>query len=267
MSNNSVIVIRCSCGETFYSARRHVGKNIICNCGNTLLIYQPPIASEHSRAKTVEFKYRDERKSNGKSFLGKVPVKIGAGIACFVIGSIIFYAAYRLFNAPANNQTAASVQTTPEKLDDQAETVGTLPIDNPIPEKPKREPVSLANGAIIAPPQGARGKRYLEVINDFDSDVAVKLIEISTGKTQRFFYVRANSRFTVRGIGKEEYVLRFSSGSDWDAEMRKFLVNASYGEFEKSFDFRRTNYQAKLKPSIYGNSKVDSIGEAAFADK
>ncbi len=97
--------------------------------------------------------------------------------------------------------------------------------------------------------------------------MAVKLVESTTGKTRRFFYVRAHSRVTIRGIGTEECRLRYSSGTDWDAESRKFLRDRSFDEFENVLNFRRINYSVSLKPSLAGNAPVNPINEETFEDK
>lgn len=276
MSNDSTIVLRCVCGETYFAAARHVGSYVKCSCGAALLIKSVPPAVNFNNEINAQSYKRTGKSAAWKSFFSgfsKGNARVGAKIA-FVLG-LMLLVSYRLIYNPASIEVARSSVASPSP----AASIKPLPsaspeysyaplkVTPPIYEESERVPVSLANGANIAPPQGPRGKMYSTIINETDSDAAVKVVESASGKTRRFVYVRANSRVTIRGIAREECRLRFATGTDWDAESRKFLSRAAYSEFETALNFRRLNYSVKLKPSILGNTPVDSIDEEKFADK
>lgn len=275
MSINSMIVLQCTCGETYFVAEQHIGSQIKYACGRSLLITRSSSAAKFSDEINAKSDFRAGKRAARKSFSVRYGASVAVGFACLIVGLIVF-AGYSLIHNAANTESAPVVshgfsspaaptksQPTPTYNSNHNGT-GNIPPNN---VEPERAPVSLSNGATIAPAQGPRGNRYLTVINETDSDAAIKLVENTTEKTRRFFYVRAHSRATVRGIGNEECRLRFSTGADWDAESRKFLRDAAYSEFENALNFRRTNYSVRLKPSITGNALVDSIDEEKFADK
>ena len=276
MSNDSVIVLRCACGETYFVAVRHAGSYIKCACGAMLFIADSSQVVNLSPEINTKLKNPAGKRASWKllfSGFSRQKVTSGARIA-FVIG-LIMVVSYQLFYTPASKETANVTYTppSPEATSKPLSSASSHYDYNgansvpPVYNAPKRAPVSLANGASIAPGQGPRGKKYLIIINETDSDAAVKLVESASEKTRRFVYVRANSRATIRGIAGEDCRLRFATGADWDVESRKFLSDAAYSEFETALNFRRTNYSVRLKPSILGNSPVDSIDEEKFADK
>jgi len=274
MSNDSMVVLHCACGETYFAAEQHLGNYINCSCGRDLFIARSPLTAKYNAAFNAEPDFRAGINAARKSFSARSALRVVFGLACLLIGLKAFVGYYQERN-PVNAVTTSVMSATPSP----AATIQPTPganhnFDNnrsvDIPRNffdPEYKPVSLKNGVNITPPQGPRGNKYLTIINEDDSDVAVKLVENTTGKTRRFFYVRANSRATVRGIGNEECRVIFSTGADWDAENRKFRSNAAYSEFKTVLNFRRISYLVSLKPTIKGTVPVDSIGEEEFADK
>ena len=274
MTNDSIFAVSCMCGETYISEARHAGASILCSkCGRFVPISAPSSAAKFS----VTAETRNSPAQGGskwKSFTARHRMGLGIGFVCLVL-AVLSLGGLRL-DAWQKGDSPTDVASRP-----------AMPLPTPAPQPsappgfsygnagsfsssytvPKREPVSLANGTNIAPPQGPRGNKYLKIINETDYDAAIKLVEKSAEKTRRFFYVRAHSRFTVRGVAAEECLLRFSSGVDWDAENRRFQRDATYDEFENSLNFRRINYVVSLKPSLSGNAPVSPISEERFADK
>ncbi len=274
MSNDSMIVLRCACGETYFAAERHLGNYINCSCGRAVVVARPSSAANNYAGFNAGQYFRGAKNAIKKSFSARSALGVVFGLACLLIGLKAFVGYYQEHN-PVNAGTTPVISASPSP----AATIQPTPEANynfgnnrsvDIPRdflNPGHKPVSLKNGVNITPPQGPRGNKYLTIINEDDSDVAVKLVENTTGKTRRFFYVRANSRATVRGIANEECRVIFSSGADWDAENRKFRSNAAYSEFKTVLNFQRINYRVSLKPTIKGTVPVDSIGEEEFADK
>jgi hypothetical protein len=66
------------------------------------------------------------------------------------------------------------------------------------PEDPKNAPLT--------------GNGSLTVINGLDRDTATKLVNRANNSCQTFFYVAANSTYTLPGIPAGEYRLLFGTG-------------------------------------------------------
>ncbi len=275
MSNDSMIVLRCACGETYFATERHLGNYINCSYGRAVVVARPSSAANNYAGFNAGQYFRGAKSAIKKSFSVTFVARVVFGFACLLVGINAFVGYYQGRGA-ANTVSTSRVPTT---YPSPAATIQPTPSVTYTPDynrsielpanflNPGYKPVSLKNGVNITAPQGPRGSKYMTIINEDDSDTAVKLVENTTGKTRRFFYVRANSRATVRGIANEECRVIFSSGADWDAENRKFRSNAAYSEFKTVLNFRRINYRVSLKPTIKGTVPVDSIGEEEFADK
>ncbi len=182
-------------------------------------------------------------------------------VSSVVIISGIYNTYFNKRNLVSDNQNT-STRSTPKPA--VSPTVFQTPTPTPAPQ---RAAFSLPNGSEIIPMQGPRGNRYLKIINGGDSDIAVKVVSSATGKTRRFVYVRANKAVVFKNIAPESYVLRVMSGSDWDKNTRKFLSNRSFYEFDKSFDFRKTNHSVSLTPTLGGTLRNVPLNEEAFEDK
>lgn len=180
-------------------------------------------------------------------------------IFALIIISAIYNAYFNKPSLVSDNQNTIT-RSTPKP------TVSPTILPTPTPA-PERTAFSLPNGSEIIPIQGPRGNRYLKIINGGDSDIAVKVVSSSTGKTRRFVYVRANKTSVFKNIAPESYVLRMMSGSDWDKDTRKFLSNRSFYEFDKSFDFRKTNHSVSLTPTLGGTLRDIPLNEEDFEDK
>lgn len=275
MSNDSTIILHCLCGETYFASERHLGNYINCPCGRAVVVARPSSAANNYVGFSAGQDFRGVKSAIKKSFSAAFVARVVFGFACLLVGINSFVGYYQRRGAA----DTASTSRVPTTYPSPAATVQPTPPLNHTPDSnrsielpanflnPGYKPVSLKNGVNITAPQGPRGGKYLTITNEDDSDVAVKLVENTTGKTRRFFYVRANSRATVRGIGNEECRVIFSTGEDWDAENRKFLRNAAYSEFKMVLNFRRISYLVSLKPSVKGTVPVDSIDEEIFADK
>lgn len=275
MSNDSTIILHCLCGEIYFAAERHLGNYINCSCGRAIVVARPSSPANNYAGFNAGQDFRGGKSAIKKSFSATFVARVVFGFVCLLVG-INALVGYYQGRGAANTVSTSRVLTTypsPAATIQPTPSVTYTPDYNRLAEippnlfNPEYKPVSLKNGVNITAPQGPRGGKYLTIINENDSDVAVKLVENTSGKTRRFFYVRANSRATTRGIANEECRVIFSSGEDWDAETRKFLRSAAYSEFKTVLNFRRISYLVSLKPSLKGTVPVDSIDEQEFADK
>ena len=158
----------------------------------------------------------------------------------------------------------------------------TKSTENKTRETPTPEPVQSSSvsspptGTNLKQPKGQSGRGTLKVINGTNHDAVVRLADESSKKTRRLVYVRANSEFTIEGIGVCNCLLQFSLGTDWDKSKRKFLSGKSYFKFNDLLEFKETRTNLEIKWSIFevtlnpvpeGNAKTTEIDESEFEDK
>lgn len=126
----------------------------------------------------------------------------------------------------------------------------------------------VAQHARVWAPRGS-----LHIINHTGADGAVKLVDATTRRVERFVYVRAGEDATVRGIGEGVYRVMFTQGRDWDPYAMRFQQQPSFAEFEDRLDFshRRTGdgvtyskYELTLHQVLDGNARTRDIGSKDF---
>jgi len=124
----------------------------------------------------------------------------------------------------------------------------------------------LPNDTHITPPQG-QGRGTLKVLNGNPSDAAVKLVDRTSGQTLRFVYVRANQQVTMRGIPPCTCILKYSTGSNWNQNDRRFTQNTAFYQFQPLLYFREQRpmiYTATLYRRPDGNARTSAISERNF---
>ena len=78
-----------------------------------------------------------------------------------------------------------------------------------------------------------------------NTDVAIKVMELNSGKCIRYVYVNAASTYTIQRIPEGFYYLKIAYGTDWVSHVAhrkcvgKFLRGALYKRGENTLDFRR----------------------------
>ncbi len=141
----------------------------------------------------------------------------------------------------------------------------TIPLSfAPTPVPP--QPVRLRNGANITPPQGPRGYMSIKVINRGSGDIALKVVSNFSRETRRFVYVRSNSTAMIKNLPREVCLLLWETGTDWDAENRRFLTGRALRKFDEIFDLRKTNYEVDFTPSLGGTLHETAIDETDFEE-
>jgi hypothetical protein len=74
---------------------------------------------------------------------------------------------------------------------------------------------SLPSGARLSDDVGIDGHGELSISNQTDLDAVARLYDRSTLETVRWFFVRANSSYTVNSIPQGDYILAYTTGLDW----------------------------------------------------
>lgn len=76
-----------------------------------------------------------------------------------------------------------------------------------------------------------------------DADMAIKIVNIETGKTVRYMFVPHNSRTTINELPAGKYYLKIAYGNDWMSRSDgyhtdgKFTRNVVYEKSNDYFDF------------------------------
>ncbi len=168
-------------------------------------------------------------------------------------------------NAASNSAGGTSVPVT------QAATLTPTPSPTPTPKLERPE-----TGAAMSKGSGGRGLGTLNISNGTSSDAIAKLVNLSTGKSYREIYVRANSSTTLTRVAPGTYELLFSMGRDYAPSIRKFLSNAEYSKFDETFHFQETRdayginyktYEVTLNTVAYGTATTSKIDESSFDNK
>jgi hypothetical protein len=124
------------------------------------------------------------------------------------------------------------------------ETASRLFPDNSIGNpRPARTPsggnaaASLINGTEIKDRLRLDGRGEVTIKNGTSYDAIVNLVEPTTMRAVRSFYVQTGKTFVEKNIAPGRYEIYFSTGKDWDSSTRLFEKDASYGRLERSIEF------------------------------
>jgi hypothetical protein len=153
----------------------------------------------------------------------------------------------------------------------------------PIAAGPPANPKRLPAGFSPLGDAQLSGKSTLTIKNGTEYDALVKAMMLVDGKPSmvRNFYVPAQSDWTEEKMPPGNYIFRFAQGLDWDAGLRKFIYNPTFGE-SAPFELterewtevvdgrlqRKTSADQKwitLHKVPHGNFHTEPIDEARFA--
>jgi hypothetical protein len=181
---------------------------------------------------------------------------VGAGVVVGLAIGLIFYA------SPAVPQPVADV--------------GPGRSDTPTPAPPERKhKTSQPRHDILRPPTGAEilldfeegDAGDLSVVNHTPEDAAVKLVDRTTDRAARFFYVRSGTTGSAGNIPAGQYRLMYCSGSDWDLDGDIFRELRSCAEFDRLLVFEaagRAVYTVTLHTVVGGNARTTQLSKEAF---
>lgn len=139
-----------------------------------------------------------------------------------------------------------------------------LPAPTPLPER------RLANGRLVDS-QRRTGSGQLKVDNDTEHDAVVKLVQ--AGKPIVSVYVGKGSNATVEKINDGIYELFYTTGTDWDDQLKTFTRSCQFTRFEESAKFATVRVEGGreytiqsigLKPRIGGNAPTVMVPAESF---
>ena len=142
-------------------------------------------------------------------------------------------------------------------------------------DNPSEAPFSLPNGTEMRKRRYLTGRGELAVENGTLDDAVVHLVDLHTGKTIRTFYVKRDDMFTERQISPGLYGLYYSTGIDWNEQLKKFNLDASYRHFGTNLEYTEkkdedtgkvetVTYKISLQPVHGGNAKIEPSDKDAF---
>lgn len=202
---------------------------------------------------------------NPKNFYGVFAV-IGVIVACGLMSQAP-RSGQNPKNTNGNSSTATNVNIAQNAS--SAAVIQTSPTPTPKTERP-------ASGTLMSRGVGGRGLGSLTISNGTSKDAIAKLVNLTTGKSHREVYVRANSSTTVSGIAPGEYELFFSKGLDYAPSLRKFLRDAEYSKFDDTFLYQETRdsyginyrtYRVTLDKVAFGTARTSAVDESSFDNK
>ncbi len=126
--------------------------------------------------------------------------------------------------------------------------------------------MSLTTGTELKHFGTRKGLGALTVDNGTDRDAVVKLVEDRVPpRTRRAVFIRAQESWTIEGVPRGRYVLRFALGGDWDEGANRFLVKPVYFEFVDHIDFNRYGtFTVTLHRVSGGNAPASPIAPDLF---
>lgn len=142
--------------------------------------------------------------------------------------------------AQANNGGAGS--TTPAAATTTPGVTGACPADA----------ARLDNGAVVARSLLGSGMGKLEIENQTPSDISARLVN-DGDLTIAWVYIQQGKSVTIPTVPLGAHKLRYSAGSDWDAQSLTFKCNASYAEWDKALEYSERRVDDR---SFYGDKKV-----------
>ncbi len=139
-----------------------------------------------------------------------------------------------------------------------------LPAPQPLPDR------RLDNGRLVDN-QRRNGRGQLKVDNDAEEDAVVKLVQGDRPIVS--VYVGKGASTTVGQISDGTYELFYTSGTDWDDQLKAFTRSCQFTRFEQTAEFATKSVQGGiqytvqtigLKPRIGGNARTESVPPQSF---
>jgi hypothetical protein len=142
-------------------------------------------------------------------------------------------------------------------------------------DAPSRLALSLPNGTELRKRRHLNGHGELTVENGTQYDAVVHLVDLNSEKTIRTFYVKTGDAFVERQISPGLYGVYFTTGLDWNKDLRTFNSSASYSQFGKNMEFSEksdpdsgkieySTYQITLHQVLGGNTPTYPSDKNAF---
>jgi hypothetical protein len=120
---------------------------------------------------------------------------------------------------------------------------------------------------------GTAGHGKLTVQNGTGEDAVMRLSDVTTDQTVRWFFVKAHSSAHVPRIPQGEYRLMYTTGLNWVKSDDVFTWQPSYNEFERTLDYSEQRdsegiqyhtISVTLNSVLFGNVRTRKITREEF---
>lgn len=265
------------CGTAYHSDESHIGKQIRCTnpeCQSLVpIVPRRPV----------------RRATNKRQWTYAIAIPIAMLALCFLL--------LRQFLGPERGSATLRpssptpylvVSPTPTSVrtpEDQNQATTITPPPGFSPDRPgsvrQRQTAdprpsayhSLPSGTRIEPDIATGGHGKFTAKNGSDKDAVVRLSDIVTDQTVRWFFVQAGSSADVEQIPQGSYRVSFTTGLNWIESEDRFSWHPSYIEFEKTFVYAERQhvegiesqkYRVTLNPVLFGNARTKEITREEF---
>jgi uncharacterized protein YraI len=153
---------------------------------------------------------------------------------------------------------------------------GPIPVvaDADIPPTPRPAPTATAAPRVVRPPTGMLedhapgGKGRLLIKNGTDAD-ALAILTGLDDQAVKSAYIRGAEEFNMTGIHDGTYRLYFSKGQAFNAETKRFALQATYQRLDATIEFTTTSSQyTAWEVTLYGvaggNVGSESVDPSQF---
>lgn len=229
-----MIDVSCPRCDTVYdSDEAHIEKQIRCTKCGTPVPNTPPTTGSIVRAV-----FRAATRSNNVS--AHVQQRCGYfAIAVAVTGVVVVSVA--LLRHPTRNDSVSVKTETPastSKIPAFTSNGKTQQVNEPIRNELRPTAYhSLPTGTRIGGDIGTNGHGELNVENDAAEDAVVRLSDLATDQTSRWFFVKAHSTAHAQRIPEGKYRLTFTTGLNWIESDDTFTWEPDYFEFGQTFEY------------------------------
>jgi hypothetical protein len=280
-----MIDVTCSqCGAVYHSKKAYVGKQLRCTkCGSVVpIVVGVARAVQHSSSSSPIKSHTVSRSPKHRRIYSFAIAAIVIAVVAISVAFLRRPGVRRQGTTLADMKEPAASQSR-EKVEnrDQWQITGEEPI--PAPSQQTSRPIqldtrptdynSLPTGARIENDIGTDGNGKLAVENGTNEDAVVRLSQLTTAQTLRWFFVKAHRSAHVARIPEGSYRLAFTTGLNWVESEDAFSWHPSYAEFERTFEYReqrdteRVQYKSisvTLHPVPYGNVRTKPITRDEF---
>lgn len=282
------------CGTHYHSEESHIGKQIRCtNPECQSLVPIVPLAG------FVEPKHSKGKWSVGRALMAKRRQIYAVAISLIAVVPFCFLL-LRHFNGSERKSGTLWPGTptpdlavtptpipTPERIpEDETQATTIAPPPGFLPDRPRsgqqqtadsrpKEYYSLPSGTRIEPDIATGGHGKFTAKNGTDDDAVVRLSDVATDQTIRWFFVQAGSSADVGQIPQGSYRVSFTTGLNWIESEDRFSWHPDYREYDRIFEYsvRRDSEGAPYKATAitvtlhsvpFGNVRTKRITREEF---
>jgi hypothetical protein len=304
-----MIDVACpKCGTVYHTLEANVGKRILCTsnlpgrqqkCGNVITVEPHAIAQQPPSSPTTSRRATPSPAKRWLPYLLAITVVVAVTLVWRMFPRHTDTATQVLSAKPDVEAPPSSGATDSTKNGQKQKVAGEESLPAPSPPSPsdfdefvRKQKVeaprsgstqhsdtrpteynSPQTGTRLQPDVGTGGHGELTVENGTTEDAVVRLSDVTTDQTVRWFFVRARSSAHVSQMPPGSYRLTYTTGLDWVESEDSFKWRPSYIEFGRTLDYSEQRdsegvqyrtVNVTLHPVISGNVRARAITREEF---